>query len=315
MSSGRSTHWCYGCRQPVRLRGRNAVCANCRGEFVQELEDMLSMNRPLDFFGLDNVEDHAQRTGIMDAFSNFVRQRMAGRNNSFDIRGRSESRTDHGGFGPWLIFSGQLPFRMPENGGLDELFNQALGFRQENGGDYFVGPGLEEFIEQLSQNDRRGPPPAPKSSIDAIPTIKISQKHIRSDSHCPVCKEIFEMGSQARKMPCNHIYHSDCIVPWLVQHNSCPVCRQELPPQGSSDGRGNQRSRGQNRNSSYGRSASVRENRNENHGRRNPWSFLWPFRSSDSFSRRNETAGSSSTTPLSPHEDNNHRGYSGWPFE
>ncbi|URE38999.1 Zinc finger, C3HC4 type (RING finger) [Musa troglodytarum] len=69
---------------------------------------------------------------------------------------------------------------------------------------YFVGPGLDELIEQLMQNDRHGPPPASQSSIHAMPTIKINQKHLHGDSHCPVCKERFEIGSEAREMPCKH---------------------------------------------------------------------------------------------------------------
>ena len=29
-------------------------------------------------------------------------------------------------------------------------------------------------------------------------------------------------------MPCAHIFHTDCLMPWLNEHNSCPVCRFEL---------------------------------------------------------------------------------------
>ncbi|XP_077210432.1 putative E3 ubiquitin-protein ligase RHC1A [Tasmannia lanceolata] len=299
MASGRNTHWCYRCQQAIHPRGRDTVCPNCDGGFVQELNDMEGI-LPTDFLGLDSGDDRDQRFGIMEAFSALMRQRMTGRNRETGF-----------GSGPWLIFHGQMPVRMSENGNIEVLFNggPGVGLRRANISDYFMGPGLDELIEQLTRNDQRGPPPASRSSIDAMPTIKITQRHLRTDSHCPVCKERFELGTEAREMPCNHIYHSDCIVPWLVQHNSCPVCRLELPTQSSSSARS--------RPSNQSSSGSSRDNA----GRRNPLSFLWPFRSSNSNSNsnsnssyRSESGGSSSTTV----RDDNHNhemGYSGWPFD
>lgn len=225
--SNTRTHWCYSCRRTVSLLAQSADCPNCRGGFVQDLSESLILNQ-LSVNGDDeiNIENTDQRPGLLDGFQNFLRERIAAINNSTDSRGRLEQPTSgNSGYGPWLIFSGQVP----PNSGFEELFDEPHGFRRGNGGNYFVGPGLEEMIAEIG-NNRGGTPPAPKSLIDTIPTVKISQKDIRKDSHCAICKEKFELSSSARKLPCHHIYHSDCIVPWLAQHNTCPVCRQELSP-------------------------------------------------------------------------------------
>ncbi|GAB4855934.1 hypothetical protein Ancab_024574 [Ancistrocladus abbreviatus] len=308
MSSAGNTHWCYQCRQAIRPHSQGMVCPYCNGGFVQELEEVggygfrdapdnvLELMEAMDSLMWRNNLD--QRFGLRDAF--MAQSRRSG----FDLH-RS----------PWIIFQGQIPGRMSRNTALELLFNGSpgIGFSRGNNGDFFVGPGLQEFLEQLTMNDRQGPPPAPRSAIDAMPTIKITHSHLGTDSHCPVCKDRFELGTEARKMPCNHIYHSDCIVPWLVQHNSCPVCRHELPPSGSTMARHGQTSSGGGRISGGNSSSSVRENNDQNHGRRTPFSFLWPFRSSNTSSR--EYAGTGGSNPTPGHGENHEMNYSGWPFD
>ncbi|KAE8731247.1 YbaK/aminoacyl-tRNA synthetase-associated domain-containing protein isoform 1 [Hibiscus syriacus] len=90
---------------------------------------------------------------------------------------------------------------------------------------FFFGPGLNELIEQLTQDDRPG----------VSPFQSQQSMRFRPFSQCPLCKKDFKVGAEARELPCNHIYHSDCIVPWLRLHNSCPVCRNELPVSSTDD--------------------------------------------------------------------------------
>ncbi|KAF3528601.1 hypothetical protein DY000_02042297 [Brassica cretica] len=107
-------------------------------------------------------------------------------------------------------------------------FNRIPG----NMGDYFFGPGLEQLIQQLAENDpnRHGTPPASKSAIDALPTVKVTLDMLNSEmNQCAVCMDEFEDGRDVKQMPCKHVFHQDCLMPWLELHNSCPVCRYELP--------------------------------------------------------------------------------------
>ncbi|KAF2305574.1 hypothetical protein GH714_006850 [Hevea brasiliensis] len=41
---------------------------------------------------------------------------------------------------------------------------------------------------------------------------------------CAVCLDEMSIGSEARRLPCLHVYHSNCIVEWLKKNKTCP-CR------------------------------------------------------------------------------------------
>ncbi|KAI3718511.1 hypothetical protein L6452_19385 [Arctium lappa] len=45
------------------------------------------------------------------------------------------------------------------------------------------------------------------------------------DKKCVVCLEDFEAKTVVMVTPCNHMFHEDCIVPWVKSHGRCPVCR------------------------------------------------------------------------------------------
>ncbi|KAL6861698.1 hypothetical protein ACP4OV_017398 [Aristida adscensionis] len=101
-------------------------------------------------------------------------------------------------------------------------------------GDYFTGAGgLEQLIQQLAENDpnRYGTPPAAKSAVAALPDVSVSADMMQADggAQCAVCMDDFHLGASAKQLPCKHVFHKDCILPWLDLHSSCPVCRFELP--------------------------------------------------------------------------------------
>ncbi|XP_022743414.1 E3 ubiquitin-protein ligase RING1-like [Durio zibethinus] len=173
------------------------------------------------------------------------------------------------------------------------------GFRlPANIGNYFIGPGLEQLIQQLAENDpnRYGTPPASKSAIDSLPSVKIRKNHLNSEfNQCAVCMDEFEEGTQAKQMPCKHLYHKDCIFPWLELHNSCPVCRHELPtddPDYERRARGAQGTSGGNDGDGSSGADNVQRSAGDNRAAERSFriSLPWPFRSRGSGSGSGDNA-------------------------
>lgn len=170
-------------------------------------------------------------------------------------------------------------------------------------GDYFVGPGLDLLLQHLADNDpnRYGTPPAQKEAVEAMPSVTVEET-----SQCSVCLEDFEIGAEAKEMPCKHKFHSGCILPWLELHSSCPVCRYQLPSDESKlESRASRN--GSNNNDAGGNNAAISGSQGGEGGgrsentRRFSLPLPWPF--SSFFSSGN--GNSSSTSTSSPESSNN----------
>ncbi|KAI3811570.1 hypothetical protein L1987_21295 [Smallanthus sonchifolius] len=220
-----TSYWCYRCTRIIRLMAGDAVvCPYCEGEFIESVD-----------FPASPPPESRPRSSMY----------MLGSNDRSDLRlrrGARRSRGDRSPFNPVIVLRGA------DGGGDDNSGGQERGFElyyDDGAGsglqplpptisEFMMRSGFDRLLDQLSQIDINGlgraeHPPASKSAVESMPVVEISDVQVSSELHCAVCKEAFLLGAEAREMPCNHIYHPDCILPWLTLRNSCPVCRHELP--------------------------------------------------------------------------------------
>lgn len=198
---------CYQCDITVQPASSSPLtCPHCNGGFLEECLDSPpsspELHSPWDYMG-----GFGQ---LLDDISTFL------------------ARTDVSTVNPFLLFQSQMQNLLSAH---DDDFASANVAEFGHPGDH-LGPGLQQLIQHLAENDpnRYGTPPASVSAIEGLLSIIISEEHLNMDtSHCAVCKDEFKLSLDVKQLPCKHLYHPECILPWLAQHNSCPVCRFELP--------------------------------------------------------------------------------------
>ncbi|XP_072834918.2 E3 ubiquitin-protein ligase RNF181 isoform X2 [Pogona vitticeps] len=114
----------------------------------------------------------------------------------------------------------------PGSGPPEELHRQALLELARS-----LFSGLEIDVDALGGGDwdHRLPPPASRQAVESLPMVQVTPVQADKGLKCPVCLLEFEEDETVRKMPCQHLFHAGCILPWLGKTNSCPLCRHELP--------------------------------------------------------------------------------------
>lgn len=89
---------------------------------------------------------------------------------------------------------------------------------------------------QSMEDELRGPPPAARAAIESLKKKVIEEKDLQGSlgESCVICQEPYAMGDSLVWLNddvtvCGHYFHTQCINEWLERHNTCPVCRYELP--------------------------------------------------------------------------------------
>jgi hypothetical protein len=83
-------------------------------------------------------------------------------------------------------------------------------------------------------------PPDPKKLLSeeqvlSLPETKYAgdeadeENALPTNSTCPICIDDFEKDEVLRVLPCGHLHHTECIMPWLTTRQAnCPVCKESF---------------------------------------------------------------------------------------
>jgi hypothetical protein len=90
---------------------------------------------------------------------------------------------------------------------------------------------LDRIVAQLAENHVAASVPASPQVIAKLRRIRC-KKEVKActTENCAICQEGYEEGKfTAIQMPCSHVFHEGCLLQWLKEQNTCPICRLQLP--------------------------------------------------------------------------------------
>jgi hypothetical protein len=67
----------------------------------------------------------------------------------------------------------------------------------------------------------------PDEELAKLQVVSFSELQT-DDKSCSICLDEFVPESQLYIIPCNHLFHKECLEGWVAENYKCPVCRGEI---------------------------------------------------------------------------------------
>lgn len=124
-------------------------------------------------------------------------------------------------------------------GGLGDIFSLLLGPGGPNaahGDAVYTQEGLDRIITQLMEANPQSnaAPPASESAIEKLEKKKLDRQMMGDSAkvECTICIDEMRVGDEVTVLPCKHWFHGECVILWLKEHNTCPICRAPIEQRG-----------------------------------------------------------------------------------
>jgi len=90
-------------------------------------------------------------------------------------------------------------------------------------------PSMFDRLQQSRERWNIQPPP-----LRADDSAELQPQPLKEDlpAACSICLEARKRGQQALTLRCGHAFHGQCILRWLEQSATCPICKEAVPSAG-----------------------------------------------------------------------------------
>ena len=89
---------------------------------------------------------------------------------------------------------------------------------------------LKILVVMVKRSDGNYIRKLPEQSPGCTTRCTIAAKVLGEKGGCIICTDKFDVGDTVMRLPfCSHCFHEKCALTWLTKHNTCPMCRRELP--------------------------------------------------------------------------------------
>ena len=89
--------------------------------------------------------------------------------------------------------------------------------------------GMLERLEMIEMIEMIETTEKPKSKgISSKTRNSLTRKRLSTNQQCVVCQEEMESSTEVISLKCGHCFHPHCLLPWVQDHDNCPMCRATI---------------------------------------------------------------------------------------